>query len=169
MDTVHRGAPWRTRAVATRRHVGVIVAVLVGILAIGGCGSSSETTTTTTRATTTTVDAEATGLDALTGSWERTGGDYSVLQGMVVEVGEPPEGVITEVPRNPFQFRVGDVKWTELSMVSGGRIRVRDLSRDADTGATSYVTGFITITNGNTMLEISFPSTGTFQVWTRSP
>jgi hypothetical protein len=133
---------------------------------LGTAGCSSTSSDTTTSSTTTTVAASS----PLAGRWERTGGDFSTLQGMVVEVDpEGTEGTILSVARNPYRFVVGDVKWSGLTEVSEGRIRLRDLSREADTGLPSYVMGVATITEDGAMVELTFPSTGTFQVWTRIP
>jgi hypothetical protein len=135
------------------------------LLGTAGCSSASSDPTTST-ATTTTVAASS----PLAGKWERTGGDFSTLQGMVVEVDpEGTEGTILSVPRNPYRFVVGDVKWSGLIEVSEGRIRLRDLSREADTGLPSHLTGVATITEDGAMVELKFYSTGTFQVWTRIP
>lgn len=118
----------------------------------------------------TTSTATPTAGEALIGRWERTGGNFSVLEGMVVEVDESgTTGTIVMVPRNPYGFEVGDVKWSEFTGVSFDRIRVRDLVRDADTGLPSYVTGVITMTDDGAMLELTFPSSGTRQVWSRLP
>ncbi|HSJ72354.1 MAG TPA: hypothetical protein VLA29_12000 [Acidimicrobiia bacterium] len=143
-----------------------VAAVMLGV--ITGCGSASETSTSTQDTTTTTTAAPA--ASPLVGSWERTGGNYSVLQGMIVEVDEAAsEGTITEVPRNPFQFRVGDVKWASITAVSGDRFRIFDLSRESGTGTASRVTGVITVADGGETLEIRFSSTGTIQIWSRVP
>lgn len=145
-----------------------VLAVAVMVSVIAGCGSPSETSSSTPDSTTTTTDAPA--ASPLVGSWERTGGNYSVLQGMIVEVDETAsEGTITEVPRNPFQFRVGDVKWGSITAVSGGRFRIFDLSRESGTGTASRVTGVITVVDGGETLEIRFTSTGTIQIWSRVP
>jgi hypothetical protein len=118
----------------------------------------------------TTSTVTPTAGEALIGRWERTGGNFSVLEGMVVEVDEfGTTGTIVMVPRNPYGFEVGDVKWSEFTGVSFERIRIRDLVRDADTGLPSYVTGVITMTDDGAMLELTFPSSGTRQVWSRLP
>jgi hypothetical protein len=146
------------------RFVGGVVAVAVVV----GCSSAdgADTASSTTTSTTTTAPGEF----SLVGSWERTGGDFSVLQGMVVEVTDPvDEGTIVSVPRNPYRFQVGDVKWDDITAVSDGRFRIRDLVREAETGLASFVTGIISPTPDGAMLELTFPSTGTVQVWTRLP
>ena len=151
-----------------RIRLGMVVTAL--LLAVAACGGTEDTAPTSTTTTTTVVTAPegATGMERLLGRWQRTGGDYSVLQGMVVEVGEDLEdGIILSVPRNPYQFQQGDEKWSDFTAVSEERIRMRDLSREADTGRMSFVTGVITVTADNDMLEIRFPSTGTIQVWSR--
>ena len=145
-----RVTAWRLFAVA---------AALAGIAA--GCGSAGSGTTTSS--TTTTEPASS----VLIGQWERTGGNYSVLQGMVVEVEEPAtDGVIVTVPRNPYDFQPGDVKWNDIVERPNGEFRFSDLSRESGTGAVSYVVGFMTLTNEGRTLEMRFPSTGTMQIWT---
>ena len=140
----------------------VAIAAIVGCSSTGSADTSSSTTTSTTGA--------APGEFSLVGTWERTGGDFSVLQGMVVEVDDRmTEGTIVSVPRNPYRFRDGDVKWGNITAVSDGRFRIRDLVREADTGLASFVTGVISPTPDGAMLELTFPTTGTVQVWTRLP
>jgi hypothetical protein len=152
---------------ASRRRVTAAMAVLAALV-VAACGSASGDSTTTSTSSTTTTTPSATSL--LVGRWERTGGDFSILEGMVVEVDElATEGEIVSVPINPYRFVIGDVKWSALTEVGNGRIRINDLSREADTGLPSMVTGVITVTEDGTMLEITFPSTGTSQVWTRIP
>ena len=147
------------------------VHLVVGVLAVAvfvGCSStdSADTSSTTTTSTTTIAPGEFN----LAGTWERTGGDFSVLQGMVVEVDDPvTEGTIISVPRNPYRFQAGDVKWGNITAVSDGRFRIRDLVREADTGLASFVTGIIWPTRDGAMLELTFPTTGSVQVWTRLP
>jgi len=148
-----------------------IIAGLMALLVLSGCGSASteSTTSTTSMAPTTSTEMPRAG-EALVGRWERTGGNFSVLEGMVVEVDETgTTGTIVMVPRNPYGFQIGDVKWSDFTGVSFDRIRIRDLVRDADTGLPSYVTGVITMTDDGAMLELTFPSTGTRQVWSRLP
>jgi hypothetical protein len=146
-----------------------IIAVACVAIVLTACGSTSaDPTTSTTTVAPTTSSATQPSSAALVGTWERTGGDYSVLQGMVVEVDETATaGTIVSVPRNPYGFAEGDVKWSDFTGVSLGRIRIRDLVRDADTGLASYITGVITVSDDGAMLEVMFPSSGTFQVWTR--
>ncbi len=152
-------------------HRSSLVKFIVGVVAFAavvGCSStdSADTSSSTTTSTTTTAPGEFN----LAGIWERTGGDFSVLQGMVVEVDDPvTEGTIVSVPRNPYRFQVGDVKWGNITAVSEGRFRIRDLVREADTGLASFVTGIISPTPDGAMLELTFPTTGTVQVWTRLP
>ncbi len=147
----------------------VMVAAAVMMIAVAGCGSSSGTTSSTQDSTTTTTIASPP-ASPLVGSWQRTGGNFSVLQGMIVEVDETAaEGRITEVPRNPFQFKIGDVKWASITAVSGDRFRIFDLSRESGTGSASKVTGVITVVDGGETLEVRFSSTGTIQIWTRVP
>ncbi|MEX1279667.1 MAG: hypothetical protein AB1Z55_03005 [Acidimicrobiia bacterium] len=106
----------------------------------------------------------------LTGSWERTGGDFSQLQGMVVEVdAEATSAVITSVPANPFGFAVGDVKWATIIESDDGAYAFDDLVREENTGAQSTVEGIITLAADGDSLEIEFPETGTTQTWTRVP
>ena len=89
---------------------------------------------------------------------------------MIVEVDDAlTEGVIAGAPRNPYRFEAGDVKWSDITEVSEGRLRIRDLVREADTGRSSFVTGVITIAQDKRTIDIRFPSTGTLQVWTRVP
>ncbi len=146
----------------------VVVAVLTAVVVVAGCSSASGDTTTTSTSSTTTTTPSATSL--LVGRWERTGGDFSILEGMVVEVDElATEGEIVSVPINPYRFVIGDIKWSSFTEISDGRIRISDLSREADTGLPSKVTGVITFTEDRTMLEITFPTAGTQQVWTRRP
>lgn len=148
-----------------RGHRRAISLGLVGLVIVlaSGCGADEPAASSTT----TTTVAEPLGL---VGTWVRTGGNYSVLQGMVVEVGEDrTEGIVRSVPRNPYRFREGDVKWSAFTDVSDDRIRMNDLSRQADTGIPSYVTGVISIIDDGMILEIRFPSTGTIQVWSRVP
>ncbi len=106
----------------------------------------------------------------LAGSWERTGGDFSQLQGMVVEVdADATSAVITSVPDNAFRFAVGDVKWQAITQAEDGTFRFDDLVREENTGAESTVEGVITIADDGESLEIQFPETGTTQTWTRVP
>ncbi len=144
--------------------VGRVACMMLVAVVAAGCSSGSSDTTTSS--TTTTVAASS----PLEGRWERTGGDFSTLEGMIVEV-EPhsTEGVILSVPRNPYRFVVGDVKWSDLTEIPDGLIRLRDLSREADTGLPSHITGIARITDDGAMVELTFPATGTFQVWTRLP
>jgi hypothetical protein len=93
-----------------------------------------------------------------------------VLQGMVVEVdGSGTTGTVVSVPRNPYGFVEGDVKWSAFTGVSLDRVRIRDLVRDADTGLPSYITGVIAMSDDGAMIELTFPSSGTVQVWSRLP
>lgn len=145
-----------------------VLILVVLAAAVAACSSTPATTTTTRPPPTTTVPLE--GPEGLIGTWERTGGNFSVLQGMVVEVDEDlAEGVITSVPRNPFRFEIGDVKWSNITEVSEGRLRIRDLVREANTGRSSFVAGVITIAEDRRTIDIVFPSTGTLQIWTRIP
>jgi hypothetical protein len=159
----------RIRRKGSKAPIRVLAVAAVTLSLIAGCGSPSATSSSTQDSTTTTTTA-APAASPLVGSWERTGGNYSVLQGMIVEVDETAaEGTITEVPRNPFQFRVGDVKWASITPVSGDRFRIFDLSRESGTGIASRVTGVITVADGGETLEIRFSSTGTIQIWSRVP
>lgn len=159
----------RIRAIGAKAPIRVLAVAAVMLSVITGCGSPSGTTSSTQDSTTTTTTA-APATSPLMGSWERTGGNFSVLQGMIVEVDEAAsEGTITKVPRNPFQFKIGDVKWGSITAVSGGRFRIFDLSRESGTGTASKVTGVITVVDGGKTLEIRFSSTGTIQIWTRVP
>lgn len=106
----------------------------------------------------------------LAGAWERTGGDFSVLQGMVVEVdADATSAVITSVPDNPFRFATGDAKWESITEAEDGTYTFDDLVREESTGAESTVEGIITIADDGGSLEIEFPTTGTTQTWTRVP
>ena len=150
----------------------IVVATIAALIAvvIAGCSGSDSSTTSTTAPTTTTTSEPQSTLEALVGRWERTGGDFSVLQGMIVEVDEGSvEGVVTFAPRNTFGFKVGDVKWSEFTTVSQDRVRFRDLVRDADTSLPSHILGVITMTEDREMIEMEFPTSGTTQVWTRVP
>jgi hypothetical protein len=148
-----------------------VASMVMAMLILTGCGSASdETTASTTSIDPTTSTVMQTAGAALIGTWKRTGGDFSVLEGMVVEVDESgTTGTIVMVPRNPYGFQVGDVKWSDFTGVSFDRIRIRDLVRDANTGLPSHVTGVITMTDDGAMFELTFPSTGTRQVWSRLP
>lgn len=144
-----------------------VLATVVLAALVGGCSSAPASTTTRPTTTTTTMAPQA-GPAGLIGIWERTGGNYSVLQGMVVEVDEDlTQGMIVSTPRNPYRFEIGDVKWSDITEVSGERLRIRDLVREADTGRSSWLTGVITMAEDRRTLDIEFPSTGTLQVWTR--
>lgn len=148
----------------------VSVAVLAMLILTACDSSGGATTTSTTSIDSTTSTAMPTAGAPLIGTWKRTGGDFSVLEGMVVEVDESGTiGTIVMVPRNPYGFQVGDVKWSEFTGVSFDRIRMRDLVRSADTGLPSYVTGVISITDDGAMIEVTFPSTRTRQIWSRLP
>jgi ABC-type Fe3+-hydroxamate transport system substrate-binding protein len=143
-------------------RIRLVVVAATAMILLAACGSTSSDTTASS--STTTAPASA----SLIGEWERTGGNYSVLQGMVVEVAEPgTEGVVVTVPRNPYDFRQGDVKWVSIVERPNGEFRFSDLSRESGTGAVSYVVGFMTLANDGQTLEMRFPSTGTIQVWTR--
>ena len=167
--------PRRRRSVDTvegqvrlRQLMLVMVVAGLAVFSIAGCSSSTESTPSTTVGTTTTTSEPQSTSEALTGLWERTGGDFSALQGMIVEViADSDEGVVTFAPRNPYGFKAGDVKWSDFTTVSNDRVRMRDLVRDTDTGLPSYITGVITMTEDWSMMEITFPSSGTIQVWTR--
>ena len=109
-------------------------------------------------------------VSGLAGSWERTGGDFSVLQGMVVEVDDAgTTATITSVPDNPFRFTVGDAKWRSITEADDGTYTFDDLVREENTGAESSVEGIITVADDGESLEIAFPTTGTTQTWTRIP
>lgn len=152
---------WRTSATVRWLGAGVMILALAT-----GCSSADTDSDTSSTSTTTTTTQDG---FTLAGTWQRTGGDFSVLRGMIVEVDEAVrEGTISSVPRNPFQFKEGDVKWGDITEVSDGRFRIRDLVRQADTGVASHVTGVITPSSDGDMIELTFPSTGTYQVWTRS-
>lgn len=143
-----------------------VVAGLALALIGTGCGSSGDDSSRVDEdlVTTTTVDPQA----RLVGSWKRSGGDYSVLQGMVVQVDvEGIEGTIVSVARNPYEFQVGDVKWRSISAISDGLYRFEDLSRESGTGSTSYLSGVMSLSADGLVLEMSFPTTGTTQTWTR--
>jgi hypothetical protein len=166
---------WRQTKEAQRMRpefpIRQVASMVMAMLILTGCGSASdETTASTTSIDPTTSTVMQTAGAALIGTWKRTGGDFSVLEGMVVEVDESgTTGTIVMVPRNPYGFQVGDVKWSEFTGVSFDRIRIRDLVRDANTGLPSHVTGVITMTDDGAMFELTFPSTGTRQVWSRLP
>jgi hypothetical protein len=146
-----------------RNAIRRVAATALTVVLVAACSSAGGETTTTS-STTTTVPATS----VLIGDWERTGGNYSVLQGMVVEVEEPAtDGVIVTVPRNPYDFQPGDVKWSGIVERPNGEFRFSDLSRESGTGAVSYVVGFMALTNEGRTLEMRFPSTGTVQIWTR--
>jgi hypothetical protein len=165
------GATYEEKRLPLELPIRRIISVVIAVLFVTGCSSSTggSTTSTTSIASTTSTTAETT-AGALVGKWERTGGDYSVLQGMIVEVDETiMAGTIIFVPRNQYEFKEGDVKWSEFTGVSQERVRIRDLVREADTGLPSYITGVISMTDDGGMLELTFPSSGTSQVWTRLP
>jgi len=148
-----------------------VVSVVIAMLVLTGCSSAgSGQTASTTSIVSTTTTLPLTTAEALVGRWERTGGDYSVLQGMIVEVDESVSaGTIVSVPRNQYGFKVGDVKWSNITGVAPDRVRIRDLVRDADTDLPSYIAGVISMTDDGAMIELTFPSSGSFQVWTRLP
>lgn len=145
-------------------------AIAMTLLILAGCSDSSDPGESTTSIAPTTSSAPQTTAEALVGRWERTGGNFSVLQGMIVEVdADVTEGVVTYAPRNSYGFKEGDVKWSAFTGVSLDRVRFRDLVRDSDTSLPSYITGVITLTEDGDMIEMNFPSSGTVQVWTRVP
>lgn len=121
--------------------------VLIGMLILAACGSSDPAT--------------------ISGSWERTGGDFSELQGMVVEVAGAT-GTITSVDDNAFGFVVGDEKWQSITENSEGTFTFDDLLRDT-AGGESTVPGIISIAEDGNSLQVDFPTTGTTQTWTRVP
>lgn len=142
------------------RGLAIVLVLAASVSACWGDGSASDDAAITT----TTEDVQA----PLVGSWQRSGGDYSVLQGMVVEVDEEgTEGTIVSVARNPYEFQVGDTKWRSISAISEGLYRFEDLSRESGTGSTSYLSGVMTLSTDGLVLKMSFPTTGTTQTWTR--
>jgi hypothetical protein len=102
----------------------------------------------------------------LAGQWERAESSFTSLDGMIIEV-QPDGGqaVILTVPENEYQFVAGDVKWRSIEATDAG-FSFEDLVREEGSGATSYVEGVITVTEGGT-LEMTFPTTGTVQEWVR--
>ena len=153
-----------------RRLMMVTVIAALAATTVAGCSNADDSTPSSTSASTTTTSEPQSTSEALVGRWERTGGDFSTLQGMVVEVDEGlGEGIITYAPRNNYGFKEGDVKWSGFTTVSLDRVRIRDLVRDARTGLPSHITGVITMTEDWSMIEMEFPSSGTTQVWTRVP
>ena len=107
-------------------------------------------------------------MPTLVGSWERIGGDFSELTGMVVTVESAgADGIITSTPTNEYGFVVGDIKWAAITEVGPGEYTFDDLIRETANDSTSYVAGTLTINEGQTTLEMAFAS-GTIQEWSRT-
>lgn len=118
-------------------------------------------------ATDTTAGA-STEASTLVGSWERVGGDFSELTGMVVTVASiGADGVITSTPTNQYGFVVGDIKWAAISETGPGEYTFDDLLRETANESTSYVPGTMTIAEDGTTLQMSFTS-GSTQEWQRT-
>jgi len=127
-------------------------------MVVAAC-SSEDAGQTTTEAPT---DAPS-----VVGSWERVGGDFSELRGMVVMVsGEGSDGLITSTPDNQYGFVVGDVKWTTITGTGPGEYAFDDLLRETANDSTSYVPGMMIIGADGTTLEMSFDS-GITQDWAK--
>lgn len=130
------------------------------VLMVAACSGEDAIDPTTTQA--------LPGARTLIGSWERVGGDFSELTGMVVTVSSASaEGFITSTPINVFGFAVDDVKWTAITEVGPGDYTFDDLIKGTATDAPSYVPGTMTVAEDGTTLEMSFES-GTIQQWKRT-
>jgi len=134
-----------------------VLAVVLSVAACSG-GDAADPTTTRTRPE----------VPTLVGSWERIGGDFSELTGMVVTVESAgADGIITSTPTNEYGFVVGDIKWAAITEVGPGEYTFDDLIRETANDSTSYVAGTLTINEDRTTLEMAFAS-GTIQEWSRT-
>jgi hypothetical protein len=105
---------------------------------------------------------------SLAGRWERAESTFTSLDGMVVEVAaDGGSAVVIAVPDNEFQFQEGDVKWRMIEPMGEGRWSFEDLVRESGSGATSWVSGEMSLAEDGAALEMTF-STGTTQEWVRS-
>ena len=143
-----------------RKHMDVRpTALLVALLALlPACGSEDEPI------------MEPDPVDrSLAGSWSRINSSFQELDGMVVLVDNAEtQGVITSTPMNIYMFQGGDLKWRSIANTSVGNYTFEDLIREANTGAMSYVAGQMRVSANGDSLEVSFPTTGTFQEWLRA-
>lgn len=154
--------PARSRSLAS-------VVVLGLILAACSPADSEPTTTAAPSTTSPAPDTTAPGAGPdLSGRWQRTESTYESLDGMVVEViEEGREAVIVEVPDNPFQFVVGDIKWRSIALQPDGTYLFEDLVREEGSGTESYIAGVIAVGDDGDTLEMTFPTSGTVQSWAR--
>lgn len=138
----------------------MLIVALVLALGASACSGDDATDTTTTQAP---ADTRT-----LVGSWERIGGDFSELTGMVVTVASvSADGVIASTPPNQYGFVVGDIKWAAISEMGPGEYTFDDLLRETASDSTSYVPGAITVAEDGATLEMSF-DTGSIQEWQRT-
>ncbi len=127
---------------------------------MSGCSGDDATDSTTT--------AGSVGSPTIVGAWERVGGDFSELSGMVATVASADaDGIISSTPTNQYGFVVGDVKWASITEVSPREYTFADLLSDTANDTTSYIPGTIVIADDGATLEMSFQS-GTIQEWARS-
>lgn len=138
----------------------MLMVALVLALVASACSGDDASDTTTSQAPPETLN--------LVGSWERVGGDFNELTGMVVTVASVgADGIVTSTPPNQYGFVVGDTKWTAISEVEPGEFIFDDLLRETSTDSTSYVPGAMTVAEDGTTLEMSFDS-GSIQDWQRT-
>ena len=129
-------------------------------LIISACSGEDDADTTTTEG-----PPDAT---TLVGAWERVGGDFSELTGMVVTVAsEGADGIITSTPTNQYGFVVGDIKWASIVEIEVGEYSFDDLLRETANESTSYVPGTLVVAADGATLEMSFDR-GTIQEWRRT-
>jgi len=134
--------------------------MLTVALIISACSGEADAESTTTEG-----PPDAT---TIVGAWERVGGDFSELTGMVVTVAsEGADGLITSTPPNQYGFVVGDIKWASIVEIEVGEYSFDDLVRETANDSTSYVSGTLAVAADGATLEMSFES-GTVQEWRRT-
>jgi hypothetical protein len=105
---------------------------------------------------------------SLAGRWERFDSSFPELDGMIVQVDAPEaQGVIVSTPSNRYQFREGDLKWSNVRRTADGEYRFDDLVRQASSGSPSYIAGVLRAQPQGQELQATFPSSGTVQRWRR--
>jgi hypothetical protein len=135
---------------------------------LSACGGSSPTAPTPQPAPAPQPQPTPPSQFELTGEWVRINSTFAELDGMVVQIStNGAQAVIVSTPANQYRFQVSDTKWRSIARVSSTRFSFEDLVRQAGSGATSYVAGFIEAQPGSTELSMTFPSTGTVQQWRR--
>jgi len=154
------------RSALTSRFI-LLVAVGLAFIACGG-GTTETTQEEAAFSPTSPASTNVTGDTLLVGQWERAESTYTSLDGMIIEVQvDGTSALILTVPENEYQFASGDEKWSDIESTGNGEYSFRDLVREENTGATSYVEGIITVSEEGNTLVMTFPTTGTTQEWVR--